>query len=350
MSRPSYNPMKQYAVLSSIAAKGAVDTSIELRRKTGKLNVKELTKQDIKHELSKLKIQLNEVHELALEEAKRHAKMLFRSARLGMEEESSEESSVQQKKPKKRKRPRTDISKFVSQKVPKRAAAEDDILELADTYVERLNKMYGEGSTSYKKVDSNKSTVIKIIRVKKGNQYTHSLIGKYEMDRRREQKPRNPADGEIVNVETEDHNDHVTHSCYNEDKELVTVFKQETIKKGDILRANAKGGSAVPVPSVRGNIIDNFEDVVSRSSKVGIQKMVIKEDENQESSESSEQPEKPTQSDHEAGEGDQVVEDEVVEDEAAKDQVVEDEVVEDEAAKDEVVEDDDAEEGTEQDE
>lgn len=275
--------LKQYALLMTTAAKGAIDSSIEMRRKTNKLNVKGLSTQDVKDEVSKYKSSLDHVHTLVLDEAKRYAKSLLKSDRLGMEDEGSEEMSESPKVQKKRKRPRTDLSQFVSQKTAKRAVAEDDVLELVDQVVEFLNDKYGNDNNSYKKVDTNKATVIKIIRTTDGEDFTHTLIGKYSFDRKREQKPKNGATGEIVSVETEDQGDYTLIKCLNEDKELVTMFKNETIKKGDVLRANAKGGSACPVPSIRGNIIDDMEDVLSRLSKQGVQTMVVKDVEDESS-------------------------------------------------------------------
>lgn len=286
----SYNPsnnvvMKNYLFMMTTAAKAAIDTSIEMRRRTGKLNVKGLSNQDVKEEVSKYKRRLDDIHRIALREAKKHAKRRLSATGTDMgSEHDSEESSPPQKRVK-RKRPRFDLSKYVSQKSAKRASAESDILELCEQIVQFLNDKYGAGTTEYKVVDSNKATMIKITRTTKGKEFTHCLIGKYEFDRTRQQKVKDAGTGEITRTETVQEEDHVVYNLYNDKDQLVKSFKGETVRKGDVLRANAKGGSAIPVPAIKGNIIDDIEDVKSRLSKQGIQNMPVEDDEDHESSE-----------------------------------------------------------------
>jgi hypothetical protein len=274
-----YNPakssaMKQYLKLMATAANGAVNQSVEIRRKTGKLDA--LTKQEIKEEVRQYEDVFENIHNLVLKQAKKQAKRMLGDMDMGTDDEEDHSSSSRPQKKTKRKRPRTDISKFISFKVPKRASAEDDILEAVEKVVEYLNEKYGSNGLTFKALDSNKSTAIKIVVENNGKELTHSLIGKYEFDRKREQKPRDQPGGDIVDVKTEEQDGYTVHNCYNEDNELVTSFKCETVKKGDVLRANPKGGSAIPVPAIRGNILDDMEDVLARLSKQGIQNVPVK--------------------------------------------------------------------------
>jgi len=287
----SYNPgnnvvMKNYLFMMTTAAKAAIDTSIEMRRQSGKLNLNELSTQDVKDEVSKYKSRLDDIHRIALREAKKHAKRRLASSGVNeyvSEDHDSDESNTPQKRVSK-KRPRFDLTKYVPQKTGKRVSADSDLIEMCEELVTHLNDKYGNANNEYKLVDSERSTLIKIVRISKGQEFTHCLIGKSEFDRTRQQKVKEPNDHNVVRSETVEEDDNVVHNLYNSKDEIVKSFKAETVKKGDVLRANAKGGSAIPVPAIRGNVMTDIADVKARLSKQGIQTMPVTDEGNEESS------------------------------------------------------------------
>jgi hypothetical protein len=288
----SYNPannlvMKNYLFMMTTAAKAAIDTSIEMRRQSGKLKLSELSSQDVKEEVSKYKSRLDDIHRIALREAKAHAKRCLSSSEVSdnvSDDNDNEDISPPQKRAA-RKRPRFDLTKFVPQKTAKRVTAENDVIESCQEVVKFLNEKYGNDNNEYKLVDSERSTLIKISRITKGTEYTYCLIGKSEFDRNRQQKVKEPSVHDISRTETVNEENHVVHNLYNAKDELVKSFKAETVHKGDILRANAKGGSAIPVPAIRGNIMTDIEEVKARLSKQGIQITPVTENANEDSSE-----------------------------------------------------------------
>ena len=76
----------------STAAKGAIDTSVEMRMKTGKLNVSGLSNQEIKDEISKYKKTFDDIHRIVLRQAKKHAKRVLASNEVDMDDDSDEPS------------------------------------------------------------------------------------------------------------------------------------------------------------------------------------------------------------------------------------------------------------------
>lgn len=241
--------------------------------------LKNMTKQEIMDEVSKYEGSLKKIHEYVGGIVSKHLKNTLvyptspssskdeeddNESSDGSSSESSDDSSADQaektKKRKRAKRAQYDTSEYFKLKVAKRANADDELIAKAQEFVKYLNDAYGNDDISYKVEDSNRRAFIRIIRSEEGKDVIHCLIGKSHHDRKN-QSIDYSVDGDLSYQNESKEDGYVVHRVYNEDNELVVTCKVESIKPGDVLKATKSTGSPQPIPAVKGNIVDGFEDL-----------------------------------------------------------------------------------------
>lgn len=277
-------PMKTYAKIVNTASEGSVSNWMALRKQSGTLE--NLTKEEIKSEITKYEDAMTTIHNVVLRTTKDLLKQSLKNAlskKSGKNDEAEEEDNEEQpeeksKTTKKRtRRPKTDVTNLgLDIAAPKKVEADEELTEKTDNLVAFLNGKYGTDSRSYKSEDSAKKTYIRIVRVDDDKEVTHCLIVKDDHERQREIKPKTSADGEATEFKTFEKPDHKEIKVYNADNNLITTYKRESVKKGDVLKSST-GTSPAPVPSVRGNIVSDYDNTVLKMSEYGINLDVVPE-------------------------------------------------------------------------
>ncbi len=195
-------PMKTYAKMVNTASEGSVSNWIALRKEAGTLE--NLTKEDIKSEVTKYEDAMSTIHNVVLRTTKDLLKQSLKSALSrssgksdDAEEEDNEEQPEEKSKATKKRtrRPKTDVTHLGLDIVaPKKVEADEELTEKTEQLVSFLNEKYGTDSRSYKSEDSAKKTYIRIVKVDNDKEVTHCLIVKDDHQRQREIKPKTSAD------------------------------------------------------------------------------------------------------------------------------------------------------------
>ena len=278
-------PMKSYAKVIHTVAEGAISNWVALKKESGGLD--NLTKDQIKSEVSQYEDAMAKIHSIVLRATKDKLKNTLKGGSTGVsasasdkqendvehdEDPASDDGGSQKSKATKKRtrRPRTDVTGLgLDMSPPKKMEADLELTEKTEQFVGYLNEKFGTPTRSYKSEDSAKKTYIRIVRVENDKETTHSWLAKDDHQRKREIKPKNAADGVPTSFEVVQKQDHDEVKVYNADKALVTVYKRENVKKGDVLKSG-NGTSPAPVPSVRGNIMTNYDNTLLKIGEYGI--------------------------------------------------------------------------------
>ena len=263
------------------AAMVALENSLELRVKTGDLKPgAEMSDEELQRVIEEYEngfLSLNKkLHKtIKLKIAQTVSRTLKPSDHDGQSDGNDEQSEEggndggNKKRPRSVRRPKVDISEFVKEKPhPKRMESDEAFTALVNNLLEHLNAKFPQQNVSFQSKDSPNTPFVKITKTYKEKESVYCLVSKTDFDRKREARPKKSAEGEITSVDTENVSGLTVAKCFNSDKELVTVFKIEHLKKGDVL----KPGSTVP--AVKGNILSDFNDALAKMSMYGLNGVV----------------------------------------------------------------------------
>lgn len=275
---PSLN---SYGIQALGAAMVALGNSLELRVKTGDLKpgaeMSEEELQKVIREYEKGFLSLNDkLHETIKHKITQTVTRTLKPSDHDGQSDGNDEQSEEggndggnKKRPRSVRRHKADISEFVKEKPhPKRMESDEAFSALVDNLLEQLNAKFAQQNVSFQSKDSPNTPFVKITKTYKEKESVYCLVSKTDFDRKREARPKKSAEGEITSVDTENVSGLTVIKCFNTAKELVTVFKIEHLKKGDVL----KPGSTVP--AVKGNILSDFNNALAKMSMYGLNGVV----------------------------------------------------------------------------
>jgi hypothetical protein len=284
--------MQTYGKITQSAAEGVISNWLAIEKRARKLG--ELTKDEIKSEVTKYEDAMTKVHNYVLRETKELFKQSLKhaaasrggsssssskSAGTGEDGEEEDNASEEKSKPTKKRtrRPKTDVTSLgLDVAPPKKVEASPELAEKMEQLVNFLNEKYGSETRSYKVDDSAKKVYARIVRVDDDKESTHCLIVKDDHQRKREVKPKTCAPGPATTSKVTKKSDHDEVRVFNAEEGLVSLFKMESVKAGDVLKGgNGNSASPIPVPSVRGNILTDYDNTVLKMSEYSVNLDVV---------------------------------------------------------------------------
>ena len=291
-TRVNAKDLRGYANVCATALESAIRNSFTIRKISGDINPQKFDLKDVEIETENYQQALAKIHTILLGRAKTQLTQLLKhDENETQKHDNIGDDSINQDndpivRPKKRKRAKANIADMIPLKNAKRLDADKDLLDCLDKVIEYLNDKYGP-QRSFQKEDNNKRTLVRILMTYKDVKTVYALVGKHEYHRTKESKMKGvDLDSDnIDHIVKEEREGYTFVECFDNNEKLLCNVKIELIKRGDVVRVVGTKGSPSPIPSIKGNIIDDLEGVLVKMSKYSVQSFPIDDDENDDDSE-----------------------------------------------------------------